>query len=98
MRQLSLFDEPLSPQERRRRAYPAHLPLPAYARLDIGRNLPLTPGELTALKHHGCIATATDEPGVYRVTGQIDGRDGEMEADDLRCDLDLFFLAAKARG
>lgn len=74
----------------------AYLPLPAYDRLDVGVNMPLTDGEVAALLHHGYRIGPGPERGVYVVVGQIDGRDGEMDADDLRCDLDLFYLAAKA--
>lgn len=75
----------------------AYLPLAAYDRLDIGRDAPLTAGEVAALAHHGYRIAPGPSSGVYLVTGQIDGRDGEMDADDLRCDLDLFYLAAKAQ-
>lgn len=74
---------------------PVHLSLSAYARRAIGLNAPLDAGELAALAHHGYTLTATSETGVYAVVGQIDGRDGAMDADDLRSDLDLFYLSAK---
>lgn len=75
---------------------PAALPLSAYDREDVGRNAPLTAGEVAALAFHGYTIAETSERGVYLVTGQIDGSDGEMWSDALRCDLDLFYLCAKA--
>lgn len=85
MTQLSLFDAA------------APLPLAAYNRLEVGQNLALTDGEVSALLHHGYRIGPSPAPGVYVVAGQVDGFDGPMWADDLRCDLDLFYLARKAQ-
>lgn len=73
---------------------PEYLPLSAYDRPGDDLDAPLSPSEMAALAYHGYTVRERDD-GDYDVTGGMDGWP-VMRAWQLRQDIDLFYLCAKA--